>query len=231
VKLLAVDTATEACTVGLLADGVIRARFELAPRRHAALVLSMIEQLLGEAGIGPGELDAVGFGQGPGAFTGVRIAAAVAQGVAFASDLPVVAVSSLAATAQHLADDAGSTRGIVAFDARMGEVYLGIYETDSDGLVRPVITDRLVPPAQAPEVPAGLWTGAGSGWSSCRDELQKRYGARVSVIVPEVYPHGAALVRLAAGAFARGEGGPAEQALPVYLRNRVAEVPSDRTPR
>jgi tRNA threonylcarbamoyladenosine biosynthesis protein TsaB len=225
-KLIAVDTATEACTVGLLVDGAVLARFEVAPRRHAALVLGMVEELMGEAGITVAGLDAVGFGQGPGAFTGVRIAAAVAQGLAFSADLPVVAVSSLAATAQQLADDLDVARSIVAFDARMGEVYLGAYATEDEDLVKSELADRIVMPEQAPLLAGGNWVGAGSGWRAHHDALRRRYGERLSKSIPEALPHGAGLVRLAARAFSLGEGRPAEQALPVYLRNRVADVPA-----
>jgi tRNA threonylcarbamoyladenosine biosynthesis protein TsaB len=225
-KLLALDTATEACTVGLLADDDLLWRFELAPRRHAALVLGMMDELLAESGIGIAELDAIGFGQGPGAFTGLRIAASVAQGVAFAMDLPVVAVSSLAATAQQLADSVGVKRCIVAFDARMGGLYLGIYEQGDDGLVTGLQPDQLLAPDQAPGVTGGSWVGAGSGWKAHEGVLKARYGDHLSGVEPHAYPHGAALARLAARGLANGEGMPADRALPVYLRDRVADVPT-----
>jgi tRNA threonylcarbamoyladenosine biosynthesis protein TsaB len=228
-KLLALDTATEACTAGLLAGDELLWRFELAPRRHAALVLGMMDELLVEAGIGIAELDAIGFGQGPGAFTGLRIAASVAQGVAFATDVPVVAVSSLAATAQQLADSAGVQRCIAAFDARMGELYMGIYELGNDGLVTALQQDRLLAPGQAPAVTGGSWFGAGSGWKAHEEALKARYGELLSGVEPDAYPHGAAVARLAARGLSDGKAVPAERALPVYLRNRVAEVPtSDR---
>lgn len=225
-KLLAFDTATEVCTVGLLVGDDILWRFELAPRRHAELLLGMMDELLAEAGIGLSELDGLGFGRGPGAFTGLRIAASVAQGIAFARDLPVVAVSSLAATAQQLLDSAQIERCIVAFDARMGELYLGIYERGSGGLVAPLQPDRLLAPEQAPRVSGRSWVGAGTGWLAHAQVLNDRYRGYLSQVIPDAYPHGAAMARLTARGLAAGEGVPAERALPVYLRNRVADVPS-----
>ena len=122
-KLLALDTATEACSAAVLADGEVLERYELAPRRHAALILPMIESVLAEAGLEISQLDAIAVGRGPGAFTGVRIAIGIAQGIAFAADLPVALVSTLAALALGTARDTGATRIAAALDARMGEIY------------------------------------------------------------------------------------------------------------
>ena len=129
-KLLAFETATEACSVALWIDGCVRERFELAPRRHAELALPWADALLREAGIAKSQLDAIAVGRGPGAFTGVRLAIAIAQGIALALERPVVGVSTLAA----LAMQADGDRVLAAIDARMGEVYLGAFERDADGM-------------------------------------------------------------------------------------------------
>jgi len=131
-KLLALDTATDACSAAVWVDGVVHERYELAPRRHAALILPMIEAVLAEVGLRPAQLDAVAFGRGPGAFTGVRIAVGIAQGIAFAADLPVVPVSTLAAVALGVGRETGYARLAVALDARMSEVYWGTYAVTAD---------------------------------------------------------------------------------------------------
>ena len=148
-KLLALDTATEACSAALLVDDAIIERYELAPRRHAALILPMIEAVLAEAGIGVAQLDALAFGCGPGAFTGLRIAAGVAQGIALAGGLPVVPVSTLAAIACHAVARYGVERVAAAIDARMGEVYWGTYRAARDGGVVLMGAERVCSPALA----------------------------------------------------------------------------------
>ena len=130
-KLLAFETATEACSVAVYIDGEVRERFELAPRRHAELSLPWAEQLLAEAGIAKSQLDAIAIGRGPGAFTGVRLAIAIAQGIALALDRPIVPVSTLAA----LAMQSQGERILAAIDARMGEVYSAAFARDGDDLV------------------------------------------------------------------------------------------------
>ena len=135
-RILAIETATEACSAALYVDGEVSERFQLAPREHALLILPMIDALLVDAGMSLGALDAVAYGRGPGSFTGVRIAASVAQGVAFAADLPVVAVSTLASLALGAMSATGQHSVMSALDARMNEVYWGLYEREPAGLPR-----------------------------------------------------------------------------------------------
>jgi len=221
-RLLALETATEACSAALWIDGVVDERYEIAPREHARLIVPMIDDLLAAAGLRPGDLDAIAFGRGPGSFTGLRIAAATAQGIAFAIDRPVVPVSSLAALAQQ-AIELGHERVLAAFDARMNEVYCGVFVAGEEGLAHAAGAERVVAPNTVPRPDGDGWFGIGSGWVSYRDTLEERLDGCVSGCDGECYPRAVHVVSLAAAAFATGTALPAEQALPVYLRNEVAK--------
>lgn len=220
-KLLAVETSSVACSAALLIDDIIEERFEIAPQQHTALILPMVDNLLKQAGLKLGDLDALAFGCGPGSFTGVRIAASVAQGLAFGAGLPVVPVSSLAALAQgaHRAHDATSV--LTAADARMNEVYWAAYRLDQNGLMALQEDERVCTPEAVPVPESGLWLGAGSGWQSYGALLEARLGARLSGYQAECYPRARDVARLAQSAYAQGAAVSAEHALPVYLRNEV----------
>ena len=223
-KILALETATEACSAALYLDGGIIERYRVEPRRHSELILGMMASLLDEAGVRLGELDALAFGRGPGSFTGVRIAVGVAQGVGFAAELPVLPVSTLAALAQGAYRQHGRERILAAYDARMEQVYWGTYEVGSDGLVAPRSDERVVSP-EAVEVPTGGgWHGVGAGWKSYAATLSARCGEALASVDGEALCSAADLVLLGAAAFSRGEAVPAAEALPVYLRDRVASV-------
>ena len=172
-KILALDTATEACSAALLSgDGSVYERHDIAPRRHAELILPMVDGILTEAGLGLNDLDAIAFGRGPGAFTGVRIAAGVTQGLALGAGLPVIPVSSLAALAQPALGKAAIV--LPAIDARMGEVYWAAYESDQDGLVTALAGEQVAlarcgtgfpqPGKSSASAAAGAPTG--SAWST-----------------------------------------------------------------
>lgn len=219
-KILAFETATEACSVALWLDGELRERHAIAPRQHAQLALLWADSLLAEAGIARSALDAIAVGRGPGAFTGVRLAIATAQGIALALDLPVLPVSTLAALAQGA--PANSAQPIIAaIDARMGEVYLGTFARGSDGLVSACAAEWLGPPAQAGQCPA-IGFGIGSGFAAEAGALAARLGLPPSVVDATALPHAGDCARLAAAAMARGEGVAAEHLEPAYLRNQVA---------
>ncbi len=222
-KLLALETATEACSVAVYVDGDVHARFEVAPRRHAELVLPWADALLADAGISRAQLDAIAVGKGPGAFTGVRLAIAVAQGIALALDRPVVPVSTLAALAMR----AGGERRIAAIDARMGEVYLGLFKHDGDGL-HPLGGEIVVAPGEAPLPEGDDWCGAGTGFAAAEAALVARLGDRLQAADAAALPHAADLAWLAAQAYARGEAVAAERVEPAYLRNNVALTIAER---
>src|SRR3546814_429186 len=173
-KILAFETATEACSVALWLDGELRERHAIAPRQHAQLVLGWADALLAEAGIARGALDAIAVGRGPGAFTGVRLAIATAQGIALALDIPAVPVSTLAVLAQGAAADCASPI-IAAIDARMGEIYLGRFERGTDGLVQASAAEWLGSPAHAEQhTPLGF--GLGTGFAAADGALVARLG-------------------------------------------------------
>jgi len=220
VRLLALDTATEACSAAVLVDDEVIERYELAPRRHAALILPMIETVLAEAGLTTTQLDALAFGRGPGAFTGVRIAAGVAQGIAFAADLPVVPVSNLAAIAREAMDEYSAIRVAAAIDARIGEVYWGTYVAATEGGVELLGAEGVYSPTAIPVPDEEEWFGAGSGWTVYAEALSQCLP--VSSWWGDCYPRAGNIAMLGALACQRGEAVTAEQALPVYLRDEVA---------
>lgn len=222
-NLLAFETATEACSVAVLAGGEVRERFELAPRRHAELALPWAEQLLAEAGIARAQLDAIAVGRGPGAFTGVRLGISLAQGIALALDRPVVPVSTLAVLAARAGAPGGTpwARILASIDARMGEVYLGAFLRDGD---EPVATgaETVSAPGDAPRPEGDGWHGVGTGFAAVDGALREHLAAQLASVDAQALPHAADLARLAARAFARGEALPAERVEPAYLRDNVA---------
>ena len=218
-RLLALETAGETCSVALLDNGSVIERFEQAPRQQTERVLPMVEGILEEAGFRLADLDGIAFGHGPGAFTGVRVAAAVTQGLAFAADLPVVGVSTLAACALSAQALKVNPHVIACFDARMGELYLGVYECEP-GSANAVLCDGLFKPDALPELPCAEWMIVGSGLVY-QDALRAAYGA--SFCVADAHPRAQAVAQLALPAFERGEGVSAEQAQPVYLRDQVIQ--------
>ena len=221
-KLLALESSTEACSVALWVDGEARERFEVAPRRHAQLLLPWAEELLAEGGLTLRQLDGIAFGRGPGSFTGVRIVTGVVQGIAFGADLPVAPVSTLAALALEEMEASGARRVAAAIDARMAEVYWGCYEAAGESLLRSVVEERVVAPEAVP-VPEGTgWRGSGSGWGAYDEALAARFGEGLSGADGERLPCARHVAALGALRLVEGEGVSAEAALPVYLRDQVA---------
>jgi tRNA threonylcarbamoyladenosine biosynthesis protein TsaB len=217
-KLLAFETATEACSVAVYIDGEVRERFELAPRRHAELALPWAGQLLAESGIAKAQLDAIAIGRGPGAFTGVRLAIAIAQGIALALDRPIVPVSTLAVLAMRSPGE----RVLAAIDARMGEVYSAAFARNGADLV--ALSGECVGAAADVRLPdgAGAWHGVGSGFAAGDGALQRQLAASLATVDAAALPHAADVAQLAALAFARGEALAPERVEPAYLRNNVA---------
>jgi tRNA threonylcarbamoyladenosine biosynthesis protein TsaB len=219
-NILAFDTATEACSVALLHNGEVVDRTEFAPRRHAELVLPMAEELLAEAAITRTQLDAIAVGRGPGAFTGVRLAISVAQGIALALDVPVLPVSSLAALAMQAPRNGAAILAVI--DARREEVYAGEFQFNDAGLVDPIDDECVLPASHLALRPVAAWNVIGTGWGSYGDAIRARLPSRPRWADGGRYPQAREVVRLAAPLFSAGKGVPPEQALPVYLRDKVA---------
>lgn len=216
-KLLAFETATEACSVALWIDGEVRERFEVAPRRHAELCLPWAQQLLAEAGIAKAQLDAIAVGRGPGAFTGVRLGISIAQGIALALGRPVVPVSTLAALAMR----ASGERILAAIDARMGEVYLGAFAR-AGAEVRAHGPEAVLAPDEAPAPQGGHWHGVGTGFAAGDGALRRRLQPCLQTVDATALPRAADVARMAVAAHARGEALAAERVEPAYLRDHVA---------
>ncbi|KAB7627225.1 tRNA (adenosine(37)-N6)-threonylcarbamoyltransferase complex dimerization subunit type 1 TsaB [Alkalilimnicola sp. S0819] len=218
--LLALDTATEACSAALSVGGETRERYALMPRGHAEHVLAMVRELLAEAELTLAQVDLLAFGRGPGSFTGVRIGAGVAQGLAYSVDLPVAPVSTLAMLAQGAARAHGAERVLAAVDARMAEVYWGAYRL-REGVMELLGEERVLPPQAAalPETPG--WFAAGTGWARYPEELGQRFAGRLGGVDGEALPRALDALPLAARLRDAGALVGAAQALPVYLRDRV----------
>ena len=227
-QLLALETSTELCSAALWRDGDVRVREALAGQRHSELLLPMIDALLTEAGVKLAALDGIAFGAGPGSFTGLRIACGVTQGLAFGADLPVVPVSTLEALAE--ATGADVTRAVCCFDARLGEIFHATYVRAAEGW-REASSPVLATPATAPAITGDGWTGLGSGFTTHGAVLAQCYGAQLREVRPDVLPHARAVATLGARALARGEGVAAERALPLYIRDKVAQTVAERAQR
>jgi tRNA threonylcarbamoyladenosine biosynthesis protein TsaB len=217
VKLLALDTSSEYCSAALWIDGESLVRDVRAGQRHSELLLGMIDELLKESGLELRSLDGIAYGEGPGSFTGLRIACGVVQGLAFGAGLPVVGVGTLLA----MAEGSGAQRVVCCLDARMNEVYFAAY-TRAGPSWGAVHEPRVCAPDALPAITGGDWTGCGSGFAVYRELLAARFEGAIVAIDAERYAHARDIAALAAPAFAAGQARSAEHAIPVYIRDKVA---------
>ncbi len=222
-KILAVETSTEYCSVALWQDGTVSERCELVGQRHSEVLMAMLDAVLKDSGLGIRNVDGIAFGKGPGSFTGVRIACGVAQGLALGADVNVVGVCTLEALAQA----SGHDKVIAALDARMGELYLAAYER-RNGRWTTIVEPCLCKAETAPSVAGEDWFGAGSGFAVNDAALSAHYVRQLAGVDAQAVPQAGAVVRLAAGEFANGKAVDAAQALPLYLRDKVALKTSER---
>lgn len=222
-NILALDTSTEHCSVALWRDGAVHERAVRAGQGHSEMLTGMVDAVLAEGGLGLAMLDGIAYGQGPGSFTGLRIACAVAQGLAFPAETPLAGISTLHAMALAC----GAAKVVCCLDARMQEIYHAAYVREDDAYIE-VSAPQVCAPAIVPELPGGGWTGCGSGFAAYGDLLQQRYGAVLKNVADDVYPHARDIARLAAPLFAAGGGIRAEEAAPLYIRDKVALKTAER---
>ncbi|HVY04778.1 MAG TPA: tRNA (adenosine(37)-N6)-threonylcarbamoyltransferase complex dimerization subunit type 1 TsaB [Burkholderiales bacterium] len=216
-NLLALDTSTESCSVALLRGDALAFREVRAGQRHSELILPMIAELLAEVDFKLARLDGIAFGAGPGSFTGLRIACGVAQGLALGAGLPVVPVGTLAA----LAEESGAERALACIDARMGELYHAAYQR-SGGEWTQVAPPAVGNVASLPMLDGEGWVGCGSGFLAHGPGIERRYGAQLARVEADLHPHARAIARLAKPVLLAGGGLAAEQAMPLYVRDKVA---------
>ncbi|HUL40900.1 MAG TPA: tRNA (adenosine(37)-N6)-threonylcarbamoyltransferase complex dimerization subunit type 1 TsaB [Burkholderiales bacterium] len=216
-NILAIDTSGEYCTLALWIDGEVLSREKHAGQNHSQVLLPLLNDLLAESGMSLKRLDGIAFGAGPGSFTGLRIACGVAQGLAFAMDLPVAGICTLEALAEAMP----GRQVIASLDARMGEIYHAAYKKHDDRW-QEVSPPALWAPLHAPSVAGSGWIGCGSGFAVYAEQLELRYQGQLSAVIADAVPRAREMARLAVGVLQRGEGCAAEAAAPLYLRDKVA---------
>ncbi|MCC6474169.1 MAG: tRNA (adenosine(37)-N6)-threonylcarbamoyltransferase complex dimerization subunit type 1 TsaB [Burkholderiales bacterium] len=222
-NILALETSTTFCSLALGRGAEVFERHFEAGQRHSELVLDAVHELLGEAGLAPSALSGIAFGEGPGSFTGLRIACSLTQGLAFALSLPVVGVGTLLALAQECGGDAV----IACLDARMGEVYHAAYRREG-GCWRAVQAPGLYAPRALPPLDGGGWLGCGSGFAAYPEALAARYQGRLAAVRAELAPTARAVLALSRARFESGDTRRAHEAVPIYLRDKVALKMNER---
>jgi tRNA threonylcarbamoyladenosine biosynthesis protein TsaB len=231
--ILAIETATEACSAALAIGDNIITRFEIAPREHTKRILNMMDDVLAQAGVKLAQVDAVAFSRGPGAFTGVRIATGVAHGVALSIDKPLLPISTLAAIAQQMQEEQGAEHCLAALDARMEEVYWGTYSIEN-GLMtlqgaEAVNKPEILQLATLLSSEATIeWVAAGSGWDAYEQQLTVENISNLKK-VDNILPSAQYIARLAIKDYQAGKAVDAEQAQPIYLRDKVAQTIAERS--
>lgn len=226
-NILALDASTEHCSAAVWRDGAVFERSARAGQTHSEILIAMADAVMAEAGITLSRVSGIAFGAGPGSFTGLRVACAVAQGLAFPAEIPLAGIGTL----QAMAAGCGADAVVCCLDARMGEVYHAAYRRgggqDNDAHAE-VSAPRVCAPAAVPELPAGRWTACGSGFAAYGDALRQRYGDQLETVLDGLVPQARDIARLAAPVFAAGRGISADAAAPLYIRDRVALKTSER---
>jgi tRNA threonylcarbamoyladenosine biosynthesis protein TsaB len=223
-NILAIETSAELASCALLVGDAVLARATSGVRTHSQSILPMVQELLREAGIALADCDAVAFGAGPGSFTGVRTACGVAQGLAYGANLPVLPMVTLETMAEACRAATGAVQVLAVLDARMGEVYWAQYRFD--GGWHEVVAPTLSAPQDVKPVPAEGLQACGNGFDVYAEAFAAQPFAQAAL--PAIVPHARELAVLARAALAAGQGVPAAQAQPIYLRNKVAYTSAER---
>ena len=221
-NLLALDTSSEFLSLALQLGDKSFTHYQNAGQASSQLVLPQIQALMDSANIKLTDLDGIAFGAGPGAFTGVRVACGVAQGLGFGANLPVVGVNTLLALAQASGED----KVIACLDARMGEIYHAAFVRENGEWIE--LSKTIVCKPEDAPVLEGVWAGVGSGWAAYGEVLSTIYAQNLNQVLPNVTPTAEAILQLSAPIFAAGSAKPASEAAPIYIRNRVALTTLER---
>lgn len=227
-KILALDTSTEVCSIALQVGDEVLSQFDDSGRKNTDIILPMIDQMMSDAGLTPQQLDLISFARGPGSFTGVRVATGIAQGIAFGADLPVAPVSTLAMLAQGAYEQTGQTRIYAVNDARMKEVYAAAYEFNGSADYAEVERERVAKPD---ELNTAAWSEGllvGTAWSAYEEALQSALSSTQWDVNQSIKPEAKYLLAIAQRMSEQGQLVDAEQALPVYLRDNVAKKKGER---
>lgn len=226
-KLLSIESSTETLSLALQTEAGVLTFDEVTGPAASQRILPEIQHLLAKAGLTLAALDGIVYGTGPGAFTGVRVAIGVTQGLAFGANLPVVGISSVLAVAETARQTLGAPKVLVCLDARMGEVYHAAFIREGERWVE-VMPPMVCKPEQVPVVEGADWLGAGSGWAAYAPVLSATYHGQLSAVHADVLPSASAMLTLAAPLFTAGQGLSAPEAAPLYVRNRVALTAAER---
>lgn len=216
-KILALETSTAACSVALRINDESHELFEVSGSRHSELLLPMVERIMGEAALTLRQCDALAFGEGPGSFTGLRVGVGVAQGLAFGADIPVIPVSSLLAQANRYS----VACSLCAFDARMGQLYWGLFRSGPDGLMESITGVDLSGPEKIDLDRDREWTAVGTGCDRYRSDIRSHNPSTHIDFIQHGYPHALDVARIAVGYFSSGRVVSAVDAAPRYVRNKV----------
>lgn len=220
-NILAIDTSTQACSAAIYNGQDFYEQFDILPRQHAKSILPMIESVLTASGLTRNDIELLAFAHGPGSFTGLRIAASAIQGLAFALDKPVVGISTLRALAQTAFREHKVEKALTAVDARMGEIYWGVYQIDQNKRMQPLQPDCLTTANQVTRPANKLWCGIGNGWENNDGHFDTSFKRLLKTVYSKCYPHARDIAFLAEYEFNQGHVLEASQAQPIYIRNQV----------
>ncbi len=216
-RILAFDTALSACSVALGEDKQYVTRFELAPRQQAKHILPFIEQVLDQAKLSLHQLEALAFTAGPGSFTGIRLAASIAQGLAFALNIPLLPISTLRAMAQTAYTQFHAQRVAVAVDGQAGEIYWGIFQ-NKEGIMQPLVPDTRCRPDTLPLIDLSEAIGVGDGWQVYNEALSGQI-QHLTAVEALFYSYAEDIAKLAMADMAHGLSITADAVLPLYLHD------------